>query len=69
MSRTSHPRKPKGIISVTDRQRAAVRQLNEGTATRAELMAMYGISRQVLWQWTMLVKEADDDAANLEAVR
>lgn len=60
MSRPRHASLLRGQQLVTDRMRAAVREVREGKG-RGEVAADYGVSRDVVngWVWTVMASERD----------
>ena len=60
---------PRGSVRVDDRMRAAKRQRDDGTATTAELAALYGVSRGTIQDWCDRVRFAEADARNMRGGR
>ena len=57
----SHP--PRGLQSVSDKVRAAVRLVREGEA-RTAVAALYGVRVETVTQWVAQVRAAEEDDRN-----
>lgn len=59
---------PRGMASVNDRMRAAVRMVEEGV-DRVEVQRIYGVHRSLLQSWVDAVRAERADQENLEKAR
>jgi transposase len=60
--------RPRGMVNVSDRMAAAVRQVREGVS-RSEIARFYGISAGTLLDWIKRVRESEEDARHIENER